>query len=169
MPKDVVEITGFRELQAKIKRLPEKVKKRKVIQILGQVANSTVNKAKALAPVDKGITVRGKTYKRKKRQVRKVVVQEEYTTGFAKKSIGKKTMRRARVPMLVVRANDIAIGTKKKYGGWYVRQMLIRGTKHIKGNPFMDKAYNLTKGKVSADAEVKMSKYIQKQINTLNS
>ena len=169
MSKQFVEITGFKEVLHKIVLLgDDKSKTKSVRRILGQAANSTVKAAKNLAPKDKGLKVRDKTYKRGKRQVRNVVVQESYTTGFAKKSIGKKVMKRARNPMLVVRANDISIGSKKKYGGWYVRQMLIRGTKYISGNPFMDKALAQTKGGVVKDLEKRMERYIQKEINRLS-
>lgn len=168
MAKALVEITGFKELQSQLKKLDDKVKRKELVKILGQVANPTVKAAKRLAPLAKPISVGGKTYKRKRRQVNKVLVQSEYTTGFAKKSIGKKTMRRAKNPMIVVRPKDIAIGGKKKYGGWYVRQMLIRGTKYIKPNPFMDKAYDETKGKVTADSEKRVTRYIQRQIDRLS-
>ena len=169
MDKSFVEIKGFSELNKKIKSLAnDKVKRKEVVKILGQVANTTVKAARQLAPTDSGIHVRGKVYKRKKRQVRNVVVQENYTTGFARKSIGKKILRKARNPMLVVRPKDVAINGQKKYGGWYVRQMVIRGTKYIKSNPFMDKAIAQTKGRVNADGVVKFERYIQKQINKLN-
>ena len=169
MSKQLVEIKGFQELQRKIRLLGDDKAKTKVMRrILGQAANSTVRAAKTLAPVDGGLKVRDKVYKRKKRQVRRVVVQEQYSTGFAKKSIGKKVLTRARNPMIVVRAKDISIGSKKKYGGWYVRQMLIRGTKHISASPFMDKALAQTKSGVVKDLERRMERYIQKEINKLS-
>lgn len=169
MSKNLVEIIGFSELQGQLKKLGnDKTKTREVRKILGQLANATVAAAKRLAPLDKGLKVRGKVYSRKKRQVNKLVVQQKYTTGFAIKSIGKKAMTRAKNPMIVVRPRDITIGGNKKYGGWYVRQMVIRGTKFIEGNPFMDKAYNQTKGGVTADAEKKFGRYMQKQIDRLS-
>lgn len=169
MSKSLIEIEGFAELQRQLTKLgDDKTKRKEVRKILGQVANPTVAAARNLAPTDKGILVRGKRYARKKRQVRNVVVQENYTTGWAKKSIGKKNLTKAENPMLVVRARDIAIGSKKKYGGWYVRQMLIRGTKNIKPNPFMDKAYQQTQGRVTKDAEKKVARYIQRQIDRLS-
>lgn len=170
MSKSLVEIQGFKELQTKLKKLGnDKDKRKEVLKILRQVANPTKNAAKQLAPKhNKRIVVRGKYYIRKYRRVGKTVVQWRYTTGFAEKSIGIKTLRRANNPMLVVRPRDIAIGGKKKYGGWYVRQMLIRGTKYIKANPFLDKAYQQTKGLVTADAERKVARYMQKQINRLS-
>ncbi|TVZ55601.1 hypothetical protein OD91_0856 [Lutibacter sp. Hel_I_33_5] len=168
MSKSLVEITGFNELEKKLKNLTnDKVKSREVRKILGQVANPTVKAAKQLTPSASDIKVNGKSYSRKKRQVRKTVVEENYTAGMGKKSIGKKMLTKAKNPMLVVRARDISIGGKKKYGGFYLRQFILRGTKNIKSNPFMDKAYNQTKGLVTAAAESKITKYIQKAIDRL--
>ena len=57
MSKDLVEITGFPELQAKLKQLPDKVKKAEMLKILGQVANATVSAAKSQAPQSKRNTL----------------------------------------------------------------------------------------------------------------
>ena len=87
MPKDVVEITGFKELQAKIKVLPDKVKRKELLKIFGQVANSTVNAARSNASISKKKhIISGETRKRK-------VVQP----GNLKKSIGKIVSRRNKV------------------------------------------------------------------------
>ena len=43
------------------------------------------------------------------------------------------------------------------------------GTVKITPNPFMDRAYNQTKGQVTADAENKVKKYMDKQITRLSS
>jgi hypothetical protein len=52
--KSIVEVTGFPELERKIKALSnDKDKKREVIGILKQVANSTVKAAKQTAPISK--------------------------------------------------------------------------------------------------------------------
>ena len=53
MSKSLVEIEGFAQLQAKLKTLPDKVKKREMLKVLGQVANPTVKAARANAPVSK--------------------------------------------------------------------------------------------------------------------
>lgn len=169
MSKSLVEIKGFDVLERKLKSLTnDKVKRREVIKLLGQVANPTVKVARNYAPSAGHLQPRIKTYVRKKRQVRNVVVEQNYTSGLGKESIGKKILRKARNPMLVVRANDKDIGGKKGYGGFYMRQWVIRGTKNYDGNPFMDTAYRLTKGRVTKDAELKMARYIQKQINRLS-
>jgi len=154
MPKDVVEITGFRELQAKIKVLPDKVKRKELLKIMGQVANPTVKAARSNAPISKKPHLQSG-----KRSYR--VIQP----GNLKKSIGKITSRRNKVNAVLY------VGPRskgRKNDGWY-GMMVHGGTKHQKANAFMDRAYNQTKGKVTADAEVKVAKYIQKQITRLSS
>ncbi len=154
MSKSLVEIEGFAELEKQIKLLTnDKVKKREVLKILGQVANPTVKAVKALTPIGSElIKLRGKTYKRK-----------NYLAGIGRKSIGKKNMRKTKNAVLYVSPRS-----SKRADGWYLRQFVIRGTKYQKANEFIDKAYSQTKGQVTKDAEVKVAKYIQKQINKLS-
>lgn len=155
MSKGLFEISGFEELQQQLKKLPDKVKKREVVKLLGQAANPTVKAAKRLAPQSKKEhTISGKTRAKK-----------TFQSGNLKKSIGKKTMTRAKNPKIVIRANS-----RKAADGFYGRQFLLRGTKkgnRLQSNPFMDEAYQQTGGRVTADAEKKIEKYIQKQINRL--
>lgn len=156
MSKSLIEIKGFDKLKSKIKSLTnDKVKRREVEKILGQVANPTVKVAKQLAPVSKKPHVQ----KRKSQSFGTWVMP-----GTGKKSIGKKTMRRSRNPTVFVSPRST-----RKADGWYLRQFVIRGTKRIKSNAFIDKAYGQTKGLISADAEKRMERYIQKQINKLSS
>lgn len=157
MSKDFIEIEGFKELEKKLKSLSsDKVKNREVRKLLGQVANSTVRVARDLAPKSKKAhTISGKTR-----------ATRTFQPGNLKKSIGKKNLTRANNPMLVVRANS-----RKSADGFYGRQFLTRGTKKgnkLDANPFMQKAYDQTKGNVSADAEAKVAKYIQRQIDRLS-
>ncbi|AUC13827.1 hypothetical protein BTO06_01080 [Tenacibaculum sp. SZ-18] len=155
MTKSIVEIRGFRELQRKLKELgDDKTKRREVTKILGQVANSTVKVAKSLAPVSKKPHVQ-----KRRNQVFGAVI----SPGTGKRSIGKKTMRRSLNPMVIVSPRST-----KKADGWYLRQFVIGGTKKIKSNPFMDRAYTQTKGGVARESEQRLAKYIQKQINKLS-
>jgi len=55
----------------------------------------------------------------------------------------------------------------KKNDGWY-GMFVAKGTVNQTENPFNQRAYNRTKGLVTADAEVKVARYIQKQINKLS-
>lgn len=165
MSKSLVEIKGFAELEKKIKSLSnDKVKKREVLKILGQVANPTVKSVKALTPVGSGvINVRGKSYRRTKRQIGKNVYKSVYTPGVGKKSIGKKNMRRTQNAVLYVSPRS-----RKNADGFHLRQFVIRGTRNQRGKDFVDKAYQQTQAGVTKDAEIKVAKYIQKQIDRLS-
>ena len=157
MAKQLFEIEGFDVLQQKIKKLGNDKDKRKyVLAILRKSAASTIKVAKQLSP---------------KR------------TGVGAKSIKFQVLRRAAVPMGIVGPRSLG-----KYDGWYVRQFVIPGhniykagfkRKHRKGaneagvkskvapNYFMNKAQNITQGRVSASAVPAMEKFIQKKINQL--
>lgn len=155
MSKSLVEIKGFDELSKKLIKLSDdKSKRKEVVKILGQLANPTVKAAKQLVPVSKKAHVQ-----RRKGQAFGTVI----SPGTGRKSIGKKTMRRSKNPAVYVSPRST-----KRADGWYLRQFVIPGTKNQKSNPFMDKAYSQTEGKVTADAEKKMAKYIQKQIDKLS-
>jgi HK97 gp10 family phage protein len=155
LTKSLVQIKGFQELQRKLKQLgDDKTKRREVTKILGQVANSTVKAAKSLAPVSKKPHIQ----KRKNQRFGSVI-----SPGTGKRSIGKKAMRRSTNPMVVVSPRST-----KKADGWYLRQFVIKGTRDIKANPFLDRAYTQTKGGVTIESEKKLAKYIQKQINKLS-
>ena len=154
MSKSLVEIKGFELLQSKIKQLPDKLKKREVNKILMQVANPSLKAAKQLAPVSKKVHIQ----KRKNQTFGTYI-----TPGTGKKSIAKKAMTRSKNAMVTISPRS-----RKSADGWYLRQFVIPGTKKIKSNNFMDRAYEQTKGQVTADAEVKVTKYIQKQIDKLS-
>lgn len=155
MTKSLFEIKGFEELQRNLKRLgDDKTKRREVTKILGQIANPTVKIAKSEAPMSKKPHVQ----KRRNQMFGTVI-----SPGTGKRSIGKKIMRKSRNPMVIVSPKS-----NKRADGWYLRQFVIRGTKNIKANPFMDRAYSQTKGGITRDSEQRMAKYIQKQVNKLS-
>jgi len=154
--KNLYEIEGFAELQQKIKRLPDRVKRREVLKILGQSANPTVKAARAQAPKSKKAHVQSgsRAYK---------IIEP----GNLKKSIGKIRGKRGSAKVNAV----IYVGPRskgRKNDGWY-GAMVHGGTKFQTANPFMDRAYNQTKGLVSKDAEKKVAKYIDKQVLKLSS
>jgi HK97 gp10 family phage protein len=155
MAKALFEIEGFAKLQTKIKRLDDKVKRREVLKILGQAANPTVKAARVEAPKSKKPHVQAgkRTYK---------IIQP----GNLKKSIGKIRGKRGSAKINAV----LYVGPRakgRKNDGWY-GAMVHGGTVHQSPNPFMDRAYNKTKGKVTADAEQKIKKYIDKQVTRLS-
>lgn len=154
MSKSLVEIEGFSKLQVLIKKLGDDKSKRKAVnRILGQLANPTLKAAKQLVPVSKKAHVQ----KRKSQRFGTVI-----SPGTGRRSLGKKTMRKSANPTVYVSPRST-----RKYDGWYLRQFVIPGTKFQKSQPFLERAEAQTKGKVTADAEQKMEKYIQKQIDKL--
>jgi len=64
----------------------------------------------------------------------------------------------------------VYVGPRSRKGkdGSYLRNWVIKGTKYFKGKDFMQQAYNQTKGLVTADAKVKIERYIAKQIARLS-
>lgn len=155
MSKSLIEISGFSDLHLKIRSLAnDKVKRREVEKILGQVANSTVKAAKRLTPVSDRPHVQ-----KRKNQISGTWIMP----GTGKRSIGKKTMRKSKNPTVYVSPRST-----RRADGWYLRQFVIPGTKKILSNAFIDNAYSETKGRVTADLERRMEKYIQKQIDRLS-
>lgn len=153
--KALFEIEGFDKLQKQIKRLDDRVKRSEVLKILGQVANPTVKAARSQAPISSAPHVQGgkRTYK---------VIQP----GNLKKSIGKIRGKRGSAKVNAI----LYVGPRakgRKNDGWY-GMFVHGGTKLQSANPFMDRAYNQTKGQVTADAEKRVKKYIDKQVIRLS-
>lgn len=149
MSKQLTQITGFTQLAAKIKSLPDKVKRKEIVKVLGQVANPTLRAARGFAPLG--------TRKHSR---------DNAGPGNLKKSIRKKTGNKG-----INRINAaVFIGPWKtgKNAGWYAH-FIAGGTKRgIAPNNFMAKAYSATKGLVTVDAEKRVAAYIQRQINRLS-
>lgn len=166
-----VEVTGFRELEAKIKALAnDKDKKREMLMILRQVAKPTLAASKQTVPVSKKQHLaRGK----------------RINPGNLKKSLGLIQGRKGSAkdnPTIYVGAR-----AKGSFDGWYAhfvhegvnryrsgfKRKRTKGANEgaavsrTKGNPFLRKAYNQTQGKVTADAEKRMAAFIQRRINKL--
>ena len=151
----LVEIKGFKEFEAQLKTLPDKVKKSELNKILGQVATPTLNAAKSLAPVSKKVHLQ----KRKNQKFGTYI-----NPGTGKKSLAKKAL--TKTPNAVV---SVSPRSRKGADGFYLRQFVIPGTKKIAANSFIEAAYKQTKGQVTADAERKVTNYLQKQIDRLKS
>lgn len=155
MSKQLIAIQGFEELTAKLKQLPDRVKRAELLKIYGQVANPTVLAARALAPKsDKPHHQGGKRTKK--------LIQP----GNLKRSIGKIIGKRG-----LGKENAVLyVGPRskgRKDDGWY-GAMVHDGTVKQAAQPFMKKAYDQTAGLVSADAEQKVTNYLQKQIDRLS-
>ena len=175
MSKALIEITGFEELQAKLKQLPDKTKRTELLKILGQVANPTLAAARGNAPVS------GKNHnryvgvtkgKRRKSDDIKPDDRIEIRSGNLRASIKKIIAKRSRVnPVLYVGAKA-SRDKDKRPDGYYAHMVVPKGftgKKRKSGdiNDFLRKSYNQTEGKVTNDALDKVSKYIQKQIDRL--
>lgn len=170
-----IEVDGFDDLRRKIENLSnDKQKKTEITGILRQVAGSTVNAAKALAPVSKRAHI-----------ARRVKIQPRNLS----KSIGVIVGRRGQ-------AKDnptVYVGARVKGGmsGWYahfveedtnvysvgyVRKNRSRGANKNsgaavrikKGRHFLRRAFESTQGKVSSECAVKVAKYIQRRIDRLS-
>jgi hypothetical protein len=163
-----VNVTGFEELRRKIIALANpNDKKKEMLLILRQISKPTLRAAKVLAPVSK-----------RSHMARGVKIEP----GNLKKSIGNITGKGGN-PTIYVGAR-----VKGKNKGWYahfVHEGINSYSKGFKrkrkkganssaaigrstGNPFLTKAYQATKNVVTADAETRMARFIQRRINKLS-
>lgn len=170
--KAIIEITGFKELQGKIKKLAnDKDKRREILSILRNVAGSTVKAARNFTPVSK-----------KPHVARGIIIQP----GNLKKSIGVIIGRRGQAKI----NPTVYVGPRAKgrYDGWYghfveegvniyrkgFKRKHKRGANdsaaisRTKGKHYMRKAYQLTEGKITKEAEQRTAKFIQRRINKLS-
>jgi HK97 gp10 family phage protein len=169
MNRPLVEIEGFEELQARIRNLAnDRDKRREVLGLLRQIARPTLQAAKNNVPIaNKKHKARGKLI----------------NPGNLKKSLGTITGRGDNP--------TIYVGPRAKGGndGWYGHFVEYGVNKYAKGfrrrrtqganngsalgrtraNPFMQRAYDSTRGGVTADAESKVAAYIQRRIDNLSS
>lgn len=149
MSKALIDVKGFKELSEKIKVLPDKLKRKELLKIYGQVATPSVKAARSFAPLGT-----------------KKHSRDKFGPGNLRKSIGKRVGRKG-----TERTNAVLyVGAKLKgkNKGWYAHFIEGGTTTGITSNPFMDKAFQSTKGLVTKEMEIKVAKYIQKQINRLS-
>ena len=182
MPEPLFKVEGFKELQQKIKRLgDDRSKKKEVLKLLRQQAKATVKVARQEAP--KGDGKAGK-YQRKFRY-RTKQGRIPYVPGQGAKSIRPQVMRRSRIPMLIVGPRSFG-----KFDGFYMRQFVIpghniygtgfrrnrkgnraanaRGAKgKVAANPFMQRAFQRTRGQVTRQTKASVERYLQRQIDRL--
>jgi hypothetical protein len=169
-----VNVSGFPELQAKIKALAnDKDKRREMLLILRQVAKPTLDASRQTVPVSKKPHI-GK-------------YGQKIQPGNLKKSLGLIQGRKGQAkdnPTIYVGAR-----VKGSFDGWYAHFVHERVNRYKKGykrirkkganesaaiavrvsrNPFLTKAYTQTQGRVTADAEKRMATFIQRRINRLS-
>lgn len=158
MSTPLFEVKGFEELQQQLKRLPDKVKRKEVVRILRRASRDTVKEARRQAPKD---------------------------TGVGAKSIRFEALRRSKNPGGIVGPRS-----RGKYDGFYMRQFVIPGhniyrrgfkrnrrgnrnynargaRKTVPANPFMERAFQVTEGRVVQSSVPAMERYIQQQIDRL--
>lgn len=178
MSRPLMQITGWVELQRKLKQIgDDKTKRAEAVKVLRRVAQPIARMAKQRAPVsDKPHTVSGKRTKK--------TIQP----GNLGKSMGVIVARRSKNPQVVVgpRAkgnNDGWYGHFVEYGHNIYRPGFKRqhsasskakrhnasGAKaKTKAQPFMKQLLNETKGQVVPQAEKAVAKFIQQSINRLS-
>lgn len=153
MSKDIVEIEGFQELQRKIAKLgKDSLKRREMLKLLRQSSKATVKAARAEAPISK------KQHIISGKRTRKVI-----NPGQLKKSIGNITGKAKNKAVVYVGPRTKG----KKWDGFY-GAFVHGGTTTQKANPFMDRAYKQTQGKVTQETQKSVSRYVQKQIDRLS-
>lgn len=164
-----VDVEGFDRLVAQLKELSnDKDKRSEVLLILRQIAKPTLDAARSIVPVSKKSHVaRGKVIE----------------PGNLKKSLGNITGRKTINP-------TIYVGPRAKgvFNGWYgafvhdginvykkgfKRKHTAGANSHAavgrtKGNPFLTKAFAMTEGIVTVDADRRMTKFIQRRIDKLS-
>lgn len=177
-----VQVTGFPELMAKIKELAnDKDKKKEVKLILRQVARPSVIAAKNAVPVS---------------SISHIARGKKIQSGNLKKSIGL-IASKAENPTVYVGArakngNDgwyghmvhdghaiyrnnensnriLRSGRKKSVLARITRKRKGSVVGKVEGVPFFDIAYEQTKSAVTADAQDKLTKFIQRRIDKLSS
>ena len=178
MSKAIVEVTGFDELKRKIEKLSnDKDKRREILGILKQEAKSTVNAAKNFVHVSK------KPHVQSGKRGKKVI-----QPGSLKKSIGVITGRKGQSRT----QPTVYVGPRAKgnydgyYGAWEElgHNIYRKGFKRkhkanskynaggaksrTEAHPFMEKAYNLTGGKVAENIEKQTARFIQRRIDKLS-
>ncbi|WKW47263.1 hypothetical protein P3875_04145 [Myroides sp. JBRI-B21084] len=163
-----VNVQGYEQLKNKLRLIAnDKSKRREVLLILRQIAKPTLETAKRMAPVSK------KTH---------LAHNQKITPGNLKKSLGTITGKNKENPTILVGPR-----VKGSFKGWYGHfvhegvNVYNKGfkRKHKKGvnnssavrrtksNPFLTRAYQQTEGKVTADAEAKFVKFVQRRLNKL--
>ena len=183
------QVEGFEEVSRLIKKLPDKVKKAEMLKILGQVANPSMVTARGLAPKsDKPHKSRGHTIQpgNLKKSIGKITGKRGLGKENAVLYVGAKVKKGkwgygdGWYAHLVEYGHNIynnkgSVVRKGKTKG-RLKHTLARishktqgnVTGRVEGSNFFQTAYDMTRGRMTLDAELKMAKYIQKQITRLS-
>ena len=173
MSKSLVEIKGFTELQSQLKRFVDSVKRKEVLKILGQVANPSLKAAKGFVPVSTQVHYR---YTGVKKGIRRSNVtgadKIKITPGNLKKSLKKIIAKRSKINAILDVGAKAARRKGKTPDGYYAHMVVKKGftgkTRVGRTNNFLKQAYDKTQGGVTRDAEKRIERYMQRQINRLS-
>jgi hypothetical protein len=164
-----VNVEGFDRLVAQLKQLSDdKDKKSEVLLILRQIAKPTLDAARSIVPV--------------RRSYSSLKTKKTVMGGNLKKSLGNITGRKTINPTIYVGPR-----VKGAFDGWYghfvhdgvnvynkgyKRKHTAGANEHAairktKGNPYLTKAFVMTEGVVTVDADRRMTKFIQRRIDRL--
>jgi hypothetical protein len=173
--KALYEVQGFQDLQKQLGRFSDAVKRKELLKILGQVANPTLKAAKNLVPISGEVHYRYVGVKKGKRRGNgkvkssdKIAIHPGNLRASIKKIVAKRQKVNARL--------DVGAKAQKRRGktpdGYYAHMVVRKGftgkSRKSANNDFFNKAFQQTKGLVTADAEKRVAKYLQKQINRLS-
>ena len=175
MSKSLVDIQGFELLNSKIKLLAtDRLKKAEMLKVLRKVSQPILNAAKSQAPIGSKSHTRYTGVKkgiRRKRGTVSASFKTVYDPLNLKKSLGKIVGKRG----LGKKNAVLYVGARskgRKHDGYYAHMIVRKGFKGKRRlgstNDFMGRAYNQTKGGVTAEAEKQVTNALQKQINKLS-
>lgn len=134
-----IDVEGFEELRAKLKRLPDKVKGREIEKIMRRVAKPALAAARQEAPEGK--------------------------TGALKKSL---RISRIRFRDAALAGVKVAPNRKKAYYAHFVEYgRKITGKGKTRANPFVGRARTITVPGAREKARVQLARYVQKSIDRL--
>jgi hypothetical protein len=164
MAKDFTEIKGFEELNAKLKKLPDTLKRKEVLGLQKEIAKPLIDAYKNALPLGKKDKIKNGT---------------SYPKGTLKESVSAVTVPASKVggnPSVVIRP-----GKRGKHNAYYKFMVVADGAKigsskrgSRKGRNTVvdearDKALQSTGAMAQKDAIDKTALYIQKKINKLSS
>lgn len=192
-----IQVTGFEELKAKIKELSnDKGKKQELLLILRQVAKSTLQAAKTTVPVQRSYSnlisrrsviggslkqslgfITGKKGNAKDNPT--IYVGPRVFKGKKGEESGRNAYGNGWYGHMVHGGHAVYRNNQnrnKALKSGRKKSVLARVTNKRKGNvvnnvpanPFLDKAFEMTKTSATTDSEKRVAKFIQRRINKLS-
>jgi len=156
MGKELIEITGFKELQHKLRQLPDKVKKKHLIPVLKKAAHPYVQTGQKSDIVPKSARKHTVSGKRTKKTIE---------PGNLRKSIGTIVGRKGQAKV----NPTVYVGPRAKgrHDGWYGHFVDAGTRKGISPVRYMRRIYESQSGIDDKTAKM-VARVIQKQIDKLS-